>query len=146
MVRNRGFSVAFAAVVLVLGCTQASVPGDGSPGTGPEPGKDAVSGTKEADWAAIVQLEDQAKRIANVAGCSSDAACRAAPVGSRACGGPRYYIPWCARTTDSAALYSKLSEVSRAEEAYNKKYQLMSTCEYRMPPAVGVVAGACAAR
>ena len=146
MVRIRALSLVFGAVVIAIACSQASVPGDSSQSTGPEPDNNAVSGTKEADWAAIVQLENQAKRIATTTGCTSDATCRAAPVGSRPCGGPRYYIPWCARTTDSAALYSKLRDVSKAEEAYNKKYQLMSTCEYRRPPSVGIVAGACASR
>ena len=102
---------------------------------------DAAS--RQADWTAIEKLESQAKAIAKTSGCNSAAACRAAPVGSRACGGPRYYISYCSATTDSAALYRKLGEVAKAEQAYNTKYQVVSTCEYRMPPLPEFAGGSC---
>ena len=133
-----------------LACTKTSIPSDSQPedpspggNTGAGPG---LSGSQETDWAAIEKLEGEAKAIAKTAGCSASSECRAAPVGSRACGGPRYYIAYCAKSTDSAALYSKLDEVAQAEQAYNRKYQLVSTCEFRMPPAVGIMAGSCAAQ
>ena len=115
------------------------------PGEQPSSGSNVVAGTKEGDWAAIVKLENEAKAIAKVTGCTSSD-CRAAAVGSRACGGPRYYIPYCAKTTDSVALEAKLGEVARAEQAYNTKYQIVSTCEFRMPPTVEAVAGSCVAK
>lgn len=126
-------------------CAKAPVSGT-DPGSGPSSGSGAVvAGSQQSDWAAIVKLEDDAKAIAKVAGCASSE-CRAAPVGSRACGGPRYYIPYCAKTTDSVALYRKLDGVAKAERAYNAKYKLASTCEFRMPPSVEAVAGSCVAR
>jgi hypothetical protein len=80
------------------------------------------------------------------AGCASSE-CRAVPAGSRACGGgPRYYIACCARTTDSLALYRKLDEVSKAERAYNTRYQLGSTCEFSMPPLAEAIGGSCVAK
>jgi len=103
------------------------------------------SGSRESDWAAIVRLEDQAKAIAKTSGCSSVSECRTAPVGNRACGGPRYYIAYCAATTDSVALFRKLDEVASAENAYNRKYQLVSTCEFRMPPPLTLSGGECQA-
>ena len=134
----------------MLACTKTSIPSDSQPDD-PAPGGNSgvppgVSGSQQSDWAAIEKLEGEAKAIAKTAGCSASSECRAAPVGSRACGGPRYYIPYCAKSTDSAALYRKLDEVANAERAYNTKYQLVSTCEFRMPPAVGIVAGSCAAQ
>lgn len=126
-------------------CAQAPVSGT-DPGSGPPSGSDAViPAGQQGDWAAIVKLENDAKAIAKTAGCTSSE-CRAAPVGSRPCGGPRYYIPYCAKTTDSAALYRKLDEVAKAERAYNTKYQLGSTCEFRMPPSVEAIAGSCVAK
>ncbi len=103
------------------------------------------SGSQESDWAAIVRLEDQAKAIAKTSGCSSVSQCRTAPVGNRACGGPRYYIAYCSATTDSVALFRKLDEVASAENAYNRKYQLVSTCEFRMPPPLTLSGGECRA-
>jgi len=121
------------------------MPGDGAGSTGT--GHDAsVVGTQQTDWAAIEKLEKDAKTIAKTTGCASSGECRSAPVGSKGCGGPRYYIPWCAKSTDSAALYAKLDEVVTAERAYNKKYQIISTCEFQVAPKVEVVAGACTAR
>jgi hypothetical protein len=125
-------------------CTQAPV--SANPTDTPSPGSNSgVAGTQDSDWAAIVKLEGEAKAIAKVSGCTSSE-CRAAPVGSRACGGPRYYIPYCAKTTDSVALYRKLDEVAKAEQAYNKKHNIMSTCEFLMPPLVEAVGGSCVAR
>ncbi|HUQ49008.1 MAG TPA: hypothetical protein VM053_12330 [Gemmatimonadaceae bacterium] len=147
MTKIRVLLVIGLAGALTAACMQTSTPSDGAGSTTPPTGNQGVgTGTKESDWAAILKLEEQAKAIAKTTGCASSSECRSAPVGSRSCGGPRYYIPWCAKSTDSAALYAKLNEVARAEQAYNKKYDLMSTCEYRLAPKVEVVAGACTAR
>lgn len=105
----------------------------------------ASQSTKESDWAAIVSIEAQAKAIANTSGCSTVSQCRTAPVGNQACGGPRYYIAYCANTTDSVALFRKLDEVARAETEYNRKYELVSTCVLRTPPALRLESGSCAA-
>jgi hypothetical protein len=128
-------------ICIVAGaCTQAPVSANPSPGQ-----NSGVAGTQDSDWSAILKLEGEAKAIAKVSGCASSE-CRAAPVGSRACGGPRYYLPFCAKTTDSVALYRKLDEVAKAEQAYNRKYNLASTCEFRMPPQLEVVGGSCVAK
>lgn len=96
-----------------------------------------------ADKADIARLESEARAIAKTTGCSSASACRTAPVGSRACGGPRTYIVYCAASTDSAALFAKLAELERAEKAYNTKTGAMSTCEFRMPPKTELSGGSC---
>jgi len=122
------------------------MPPDGS-GSSAASGHDAnVSGSQQSNWAAIERLEQQAKGMAKTTGCTSSDQCRSAPVGSKGCGGPRYYIPWCAKSTDSVALYAKLAEVVKAEQAYNKRYQIISTCEFRVAPKVEVAAGACMAK
>ena len=164
-----------AATAASLSCSKASMPNDGTgestasprpappvssgstvdamPGIGTPANRDTLSEanpgrtpSEKADWAAIQQLEAQAKKLAHLEGCNSADDCRSAPVGSRGCGGPRYYLAWCAKTTDSAALYRKLDEVAAAERAYNKKYQIGSTCEMRMPPVVGASGGSCIAQ
>ncbi len=137
----------FLSAILLLGCAQGPLASE-QPPQDPPPGSNTgiAPGTKEGDWAAILRLEEQAKAIAKTNGCSVSTECRTAPVGNRSCGGPRYYLPYCAKTTDSTALFAKLAEVAKAENEYNRKYQLMSTCEFRMPPEVGVVAGSCVAK
>jgi hypothetical protein len=46
-------------------------------------------------------------------------------------------------TTDTAALLAKLAEVERAEQDYNRRNNIASTCEMRMPGELEVAAGAC---
>ena len=141
---------------LASGCSKNSLPSDQQPSepapganTGTNPGDNTggsstgLTAAQQSDWNAIEALEAQSKAIAKIDGCATSSDCRSAPIGSRACGGPRYYIPWCAKTTDSVALYRKLDEVSAAEQAYNKKYNLVSTCEFRMPPSVVASGGSC---
>ncbi len=94
----------------------------------------------------IRRLEREAVALAKVDGCTSASQCRSAPVGSRACGGPRYYLPYCPLTTDSSALFRKLAEVERAEQDYNRRNQLVSTCEMRLPGELVLTGGACAFR
>lgn len=134
----------FGLVLTVGACSRSTTPADDGNAI-PPVGSVGDDASRTSEWAAIEQIEVQAKAIAKVEGCSSSGDCRAAPVGSRACGGPRYYITYCAKTTDSAGLYSKLSQIAKAEQAYNKKYQIASTCEFRMPPAVEAAGGSCRA-
>jgi hypothetical protein len=105
-----------------------------------QPGQSA-----ESDSARVARLEREARAMANSEGCSASSQCRTAPVGDRPCGGPRGYIVYCARTTDSLALHRKLAELIAAERELNEKTGAMSTCEFRLPPNVGLVGGACSA-
>ena len=132
----------FATIVVLGACAQ------GAPGTPSDPGagKIVFTGNQQADFGQITALEDQAKALVKTEGCPSAAQCRTAPVGSKACGGPRYYLVYCSATTDSAALFAKLDAVAKAEQEYNRHYNIASTCEFRMPPTVALTAGACSAQ
>jgi hypothetical protein len=132
--------VYLVALSVILGCSANQTPSD------PPAGKVVFTGDQKTDWDQIVALENQAKALVKADGCSSADQCRTAPVGSRACGGPRYYLVYCAKTTDSAALFAKLKEVSAAEQEFNKRYQIVSTCEFRMPPQVALVGSSCQAQ
>ena len=144
---NRMIWAAAALVAGFMACSQRAVtPADSGTATNPPDANAAVPASQQSDWAAIEKIEAEAKTMAKTGGCSASGDCRAAPVGSRACGGPRYYLPYCAKTTDSVALFRKLDEVAKAEQAYNKKYNLASTCEFRMPPTVNAVGGSCVAQ
>jgi hypothetical protein len=133
----------FAIAMVLAACTQQTSGAPSGPGGGD---KIVLTGDQKADWAQIVALENQAKALVQTDGCSSDSDCRTAPVGSRACGGPRYYLVYCSRTTDSAALFRKLGAVAAAEREFNSRYQLVSTCEFRLPPKVALSGSSCQAR
>lgn len=128
------------AIAIVLAACSPKTPGTPA---GPDGDKIVLTGDQKTDWAQIVALEDQAKALVKTDGCSSAGECRTAAVGSRACGGPRYYLVYCSRTTDSAALFRKLDAVAAAEREFNAKYQIVSTCEFRLPPKVALTGGSC---
>jgi hypothetical protein len=139
----RSLSAFFVISLSLVACSQGS---SGVMPAGPNGDKIVFTGDQKADWAQIVALEDQAKALVKADGCNSAGECRSAPVGSRACGGPRYYLVYCSKTTDSAALFQKLDAVASAERAYNEHYQIGSTCEFRMPPTVALSGGFCKAQ
>lgn len=134
----------FVAALMMSACVQPPPNGTGAGDSTPPPAS-AQPGSQETDWAAILRLENQAKAIAKASGCATVSQCRTAPVGNRACGGPRYYLAYCSTSTDSAALFRKLDEIVTAENAYNRKYQMASTCEFRMPPPLTLSGGECRA-
>lgn len=102
--------------------------------------------TREEDQEALARLEAEARALASAGPCARPGDCRAAPVGARACGGPRTHLVYCAGTTDTVALFRKLDRLRRAEEAFNVKHGVFSTCDLAGPPDTELVAGSCRAR
>lgn len=99
----------------------------------------------EDDTARIARLERDARALVKTTGCDAASGCRTAPVGWRACGGPRTYLVYCAASTDSVALFRTLDELRRVEAAYLERTGMASTCEMRMPPGVSLQGGSCSA-
>lgn len=138
----------FLAVVATGCASPAPKPTDSSPvdaPTGALPPVVGATGDQEWDKAVVAQLERDARRLATADGCTDAGACRVAPVGVKACGGPRDYIAYCVTATDTAALFRKLDELARAEREYNQRYGIMSTCEFREAPPVALVGQTCRA-
>lgn len=104
---------------------------------------DSVAPADTGTQAQIARLEREARAIAKTTGCNSASACRTAPVGARACGGPRTYLVYCAASTDTVALMARLHELERVEKAWNERSGMASTCEMRLPPTVTLIGGAC---
>lgn len=148
---NGRTSIRFAlvAALAVGGCGFfGSRPADSVPIDSPTvnlPSRPVYVGDREWDRSIIDQMERDARRLAVTDGCDDHTACRAAPIGVKACGGPRDYIAFCAATTDTVALFRKLAELARAEREYNEKYGVMSTCELRTEPNVALVGRSCRA-
>ena len=144
---SRVFAPAALAFVVVLTACTAPRPDDPmssdrtpptSTGQGP-----ALTGVDTATDPTVRRLEREAIALARTDGCSTVQQCTSAPVGSRGCGGPRFYLPYCPLTTDTAALRAKLAEVERAEQDYNRRNNVVSTCEMRMPGELELAGGAC---
>jgi hypothetical protein len=139
-----------ALTLLLAACAPSSSPRDAAAddrpaAPAPPAAAPASAASAEGDSARIARLEREARALAHAEGCTAGE-CRTAPVGSRPCGGPRTYVAYCAASTDSAALFAKLAELARAEEAFNSANGMMSTCEFREPPTVAVEGGRCVTR
>lgn len=134
--------LAMLALAIGPGCTRTT-PGDSDTGSGDSALEQRSPGELRAE---ISRLEERARALARVDGCDSVAQCKAAPVGERACGGPREYIVYCSAATDEAALLATLDTLRTTEMRLNEIEQAVSTCEYRMPPEMEVVGGSCRAK
>jgi len=136
---RRALSVAVAVLVMMLGAC-AGAPGGSSESAGAAGREDG-----SVDSATVARLEREARALVRTDGCDSASGCATAPLGERPCGGPREYLVYCRASTDSAALFTKLDELGRAERAWNERRGAVSTCEMRMPPTTELVGQRCRA-
>ena len=118
----------------------------GAPAPDARTGADSSGkGGGESDSATVARLERELRALARTDGCGSASECKSVPVGVKACGGPHSYLPYCARTTDEAALLAKAEELRRAEQAWNTATGRASTCEMALEPRLELVGGTCRA-
>jgi len=76
------------------------------------------------------------KEIDSLAGsevCTDAAQWRSSPIGAKPCGGPSSYIAYPIKMEDE--ILAKIKEFTAQQDAFNKKYQLMSDCAMVPPPA-----------
>ena len=134
--------VLVGCLLVLTSCNRNTVPPESSDPPAPSP---SVS-SEDADRKAIEKLEADARSVVKSGGCTSSSDCRAAPIGARGCGGPRDFIVYCVKSTDSVELSRRIAAVDSAEKAFNTKYNVVSTCELRLPPVVEASGGACVAK
>ncbi|HEY9448718.1 MAG TPA: hypothetical protein VIQ60_03160 [Gemmatimonadaceae bacterium] len=141
MARVTQLVAALAAALTVAACSFSA-----ANETGPaDSSARAATSSTSSDSADLARLEREALALVHNDGCDSVAQCRVAPVGAKACGGPRYWITFCSTTTDSAALFRKLEELRVAEQAFNQAHGIISDCSIVGPPSLVVSAGVCRA-
>jgi hypothetical protein len=93
----------------------------------------------------IQALETEARELVEAGGCTDVSQCRTAPVGSRACGGPRDYVVYCAESTNEDALLRALDRLAKREDRFNRQCGVISICIFLSPPEVELVGGVCQA-
>ncbi|ADO74183.1 hypothetical protein [Stigmatella aurantiaca] len=92
------------------------------------------------------RLAQEAKALVNPNGCSKVEECEVAGFGQKACGGPREFVVYCSRTTDTKALQTRLDALMKAEKAWQEAAGLMSNCGLTRRPRPQWVDGVCRAR
>ncbi|MBC7791116.1 MAG: hypothetical protein H7Z74_14310 [Anaerolineae bacterium] len=116
-----------------------------SPPAGEQPQVEGPPPGGTIDKAMVARLEEDARALAKTEGCAGTGECKAAPMGAKACGGPRAWIVYCPLTTDEVALTRKLDELREAEERYNRESGLVSDCALLTEPRVELNNGVCRA-
>ncbi|WP_257457942.1 hypothetical protein [Archangium lipolyticum] len=106
---------------------------------------EARAGYQSCDRAEIDQLESEALALAAPGGCEDVGQCRSAPVGAKACGGPRSHVVYCATSTDEDRLLKALERLEKREGQFNQQCDVFSTCEFISPPELELVEGQCRA-
>ena len=98
-----------------------------------------AAGAAEAERGAALkqraeQLAKEARALARTEGCEDVRECAVAGFGHKACGGPREFIAYCTRTTDTKALQAKLQALEEAERAWQVEAGIKSTCGLTRKP------------
>lgn len=106
---------------------------------------EARTDPRQCDRGELQQLETEALALAVPEGCQDVSQCRSAPVGSKACGGPRSYVVYCATSTDEERLLRALDQLVKREDRFNRQCGAISTCEFLLPPTLELVEGVCRA-
>lgn len=135
MSHRRGRVLLVALVVATAACAQQEEP----PAPGRQP--DEITPT----LARVQELEQKARAIARADGCDRLEQCATAPVGAKACGGPRTHLVYCKATTNEDELLGVLDELKRTEEAYNRAEGIGSDCAFIGPPSVQLDGRSCVA-
>lgn len=117
----------------------------GGKGKGHPRGEEGTGGSGRCEdmGLSIQSQESEARSLAVADGCTDVSQCKSAPVGARACGGPRDYLVYCSATTDEDALLKALSRLQKNEQQYNDQCGIMSTCIFLAEPQVELVNGVC---
>jgi len=74
------------------------------------------------------------------AACDDDAQCRTIAIGTKACGGPEYYLAWSTKRTDPIALVNAANETVAPPGA--RRSQLRSNCMVVTDPGAFCAPGA----
>ncbi len=138
----------WGSVCVGIAAWEATALAPQEPGT-PEEGLSQESGSqaeqRRCDATELATLETEARELVNAGGCTDVSQCRTAPVGARACGGPRDYVVYCAESTDEDALLRALDRLARREERFNRQCGVVSICIFLSPPEVELVGDVCQA-
>ena len=78
-------------------------------------------------------LEAKINDLVNQHYCAAPEDCEALPFGTKACGGPKSYIT-NSTNNHRSELHTLVEEYNFLDAQYNSSNNVISTCEYLMPP------------
>jgi len=99
--------------------------------------------TRESDRAALDTQRSQIFAFASSGQCTGNAQCAFIGLGSKPCGGPWDFIAYSS-SLDTQRLFAMINEYNKNEDAYNRRWKIMSDCAMApMPDSVGCLNGIC---
>lgn len=102
-----------------------------------------AGGTQVSERKLLQTKKQQIIDFINADSCFTDTECRFIAFGSKPCGGAWEYLLYPA-SIDTTKLIIMIAEYNAAENAYNKKWGVMSDCSVPAPPdSVRCVHGKC---
>ncbi|MBW4360128.1 hypothetical protein [Flavobacterium taihuense] len=93
------------------------------------------SSTKETETQNMTKMYDEiiSTSMVNTNPCTNPAEWSFTTIGSKACGGSSGYIAYSLKINVTEFL-KKVENYTKAEDAYNKKWGVISTCDIILPP------------
>jgi hypothetical protein len=88
---------------------------------------------QEADHQNLIDLFNELSELANSEACNNSADWKFTAYGSKACGGPQGFISYSTKI-DVSAFLKKIEEYTVAEDNFNKKWGVVSTCDLPAQP------------
>lgn len=93
--------------------------------------------------AQLAKLRNDITALVGPASCANLVNCRIAPLGVNACGGPAEYIAYSWRSTEKAALETKIAEYNFALEDAQKRETPVNACVTLPEPVAACTNGRC---
>ena len=99
----------------------------------------SISGCEQAEDDQGITAKNLEKQLAeihsviNADSCSETGKCNFLAYGSKACGGPQGYLLF-SNHVDVESLTTMVEEYNKAEDAYNKKFGVISDCMFITSP------------
>ncbi|GAL70310.1 lipocalin family protein [Jejuia pallidilutea] len=88
---------------------------------------------QEKDYRALMDLFDNALELVKDLPCQNSANWTFTPYGSKACGGPQWFVAY-PTTIDTEEFLKRIEAYTKAEQDYNLKWSVFSTCDIVSPP------------
>lgn len=101
--------------------------------------------TKEEDLAELAALQEEIELLVDSSVCSENSDCDFIAFGSKACGGPKSFLVF-STSINVELLQQKVATYNALENAFNKKWGIISDCSVVLPPtSVQCINGKCVA-
>jgi hypothetical protein len=93
------------------------------------------SSSQETEMQNLTKMHEEiiSMSMVNITPCTNPAEWSITAIGSKACGGSAGYIPYSLKINVTEFL-KKVENYTKAEDAYNKKWGIISTCDIILPP------------